>query len=83
MMTQHSFQVSKVASVGKYPTSLGRLFHWLVVLSVKDCPHVQLESPQKQLVPIALCLFHVTPCKREVSVVLVAVIVMQLISNAS
>lgn len=53
--------------VGESTTSLGRLFQRFIVLTVKyfySC--IQSGHPLVQLVPIASCLFHLSPGKKGV-----------------
>ncbi|NWQ69161.1 RA54B protein, partial [Neopipo cinnamomea] len=61
-------RISKVPNVGEPTTSFGRLFQWLIVLTVKKFPLVSdWNLPRNNLYPLPLVFFHVTPGKKGVS----------------
>ena len=68
--------ILKTSSDGDSTASLGRLFQWMIVLTVKKKTISVLcrgeTSLLVQLVPVAPCLLHVAPCEESASVLFVA-----------
>ena len=70
--------ILKTSSDGDSTASLGRLFQWMIVLTVKKKNQTISvlcrgeTSLLVQLVPVAPCLLHVAPCEERASVLFVA-----------